>query len=97
MSRVLFFSKNEFNAQNRFQEEKIKKLEANVEKLNDLFELVAQENQNTRKSVELTILDRIKDTTAYVNRKFADVTEDLNKEPSLKKLRFLPCSVEFSK
>ncbi len=74
------------NALKRFQEEKIKKLEANVGKLNKFFEIVAQENQNTRKSVELTLSDRIKDTTAYVDRKFADVTEDLNKEPSLKNL-----------
>ena len=69
---------------NIFQDEKIKRLEANVESLNKLFEQVAQENRNTRKSVELTILDRIKDTRAYVDRKFADVTDDLNKEPSLK-------------
>ena len=63
----------------RFQDEKIKKLEANVEKLNKLFEIVAQENQNTRKSVELTILDRIKDTTSYVDRKFADAIDHVNK------------------
>ena len=72
------------NAPERIQDEKIKRLEANVESLNKLFEQVAQENRNTRKSVELTILDRIKDTRAYVDRKYADVTDDLNKEPSLK-------------
>ena len=71
------------NAPERIQDEKIKRLEANVESLNKLFEQVAQENRNTRKSVELTILDRIKDTRAYVDRKYADVTDDLNKEPSL--------------
>ena len=76
--------KQKINARKRFQDEKIKRLEANVESLNKLFEQVAQENRNTRKSVELTILDRIKDTRAYVDRKFADVTDDLNKEPLLK-------------
>ena len=75
---------SKINARKRIQDEKIKRLEANVESLNKLFEQVAQENRNTRKSVELTILDRIKDTRAYVDRKFADVTDDLNKEPSLK-------------
>ena len=81
-----FISKkiSSLNAPERIQDEKIKRLEANVESLNKLFEQVAQENRNTRKSVELTILDRIKDTRAYVDRKYADVTDDLNKEPSLK-------------
>ena len=79
---------NFWNAPKRFQDEKIKRLEANVESLNKLFEQVAQENRNTRKSVELTILDRIKDTRAYVDRKYADVTEDLNKEPLLKTTLF---------
>ena len=85
-SFLTFISKkiSSLNAPERIQDEKIKRLEANVESLNKLFEQVAQENRNTRKSVELTILDRIKDTRAYVDRKYADVTDDLNKEPSLK-------------
>ena len=80
-----YFKENfKYKCPERIQDEKIKRLEANVESLNKLFEQVAQENRNTRKSVELTILDRIKDTRAYVDRKYADVTDDLNKEPSLK-------------